>query len=76
MKTRFKILFYFLKNTFIYKIIAKHFYYIMNIVFVACSVYLHFSFYTMTTTKFQNEVYFAEEKLYEVLLIEFNLGYV
>ena len=48
----------------------------MNIVFVACSVYLHFSFYTMATTKFQNEVYFAEEKLYEVLLIEFNLGYV
>ena len=48
----------------------------MNIVFVPCSVYFHFSFYTITTTKFQNEVYFAEEKLYEVLLIEFNLGHV
>ena len=57
MKTRFKILFYFLKNTFIYKIIAKHFYYIMNIVFVACSVYLHFIFYTMTITKLQIEVH-------------------
>ena len=57
MKTGFKILFYFLKNTFIYKIIAKHFYYIMNIVFVACSVYLHFIFYTMTITKLQNEAY-------------------
>ena len=57
MKTRFKILFYFLKNTFIYKIIAKHFYYIMNIVFVACPIYFHFIFYTMTITQLQNKVY-------------------
>ena len=50
MKTRFKIQFYFLKNSFIYKIIAKRFYYIMKIVFVACSIYLHFIFHTMTIT--------------------------
>ena len=57
MKTGFKILFYFLKNTFIYKIIPKHFYDIVNIAFVACSVYLRFIFHTMTITKLQNEVY-------------------
>ena len=57
MKTRFKIWFYFLKNTFIYKIIAKRFYYVIKIVFVACSVYLHFIFHTMTILKLQNEAY-------------------
>ena len=65
MKTRFKILFYFLKNTFIYKIIANHFYYIMNIVFLACSVYLHFIFYTMTITKLQNQVYILLKRNYK-----------
>ena len=65
MKTRFKILFYFLKNTFIYKIIAKHFYYIMNIVFVACSVYLHFIFYTITITKLRNDVYILLKRNYK-----------
>ena len=64
-KTRFKILFYFLKNTFIYKIVAKHFYYIMNIVFVYCSVYLHFIFYTMTITKLQNEIYILLKRKYK-----------
>ena len=64
MKTRFKIQFYFLKNSFIYKIIAKRFYYIMKIVFVACSIYLHFIFHTMTITKLQNEVMMRNYKFY------------
>ena len=64
MKTRFKIQFYFLKNSFIYKIIAKRFYYIMKIVFVACSIYLHFIFQTMTITKLQNEVMMRNYKFY------------
>ena len=64
-KTRFKILFYFLKNTFIYKFIATHFYYIMNIVFAAYSVYLHFIFYTMTITKLHNEVYILLKRNYD-----------
>ena len=62
MKTRFEISFYFLKITFINKIIAKHFCYIMNIVFVACSVYLHFIFYTMTIT---NNTFTLEQTITE-----------
>ena len=75
MKTGFKILFYFLKNTFIYKIIAKHFYYIMNVVFFACPVYLHFVFHAMTATKLQNKIYILLKRNY-VVLIECSLGYV
>ena len=64
------IWFYFQKNTFIYKIIEKHFHYLTNIVFVACSVYLRFIFYIMTITKLLNEKYILLKRNYKTFYLQ------
>ena len=64
------IWFYFLKNTFIHKIIEKHFHNLANIVFVACSVYLRFIFYIMTITKLLNEKYILLKRNYKTFYLQ------